>query len=73
MARPKKQPVEKVEEKEIEQPVEKVETNVSEKPEIKSLVFKKSGWCEKLGKSYFQGVYMPKSEEEYKALKEFAE
>ncbi len=37
-----------------------------------SLEFDKSGWCEKLGKSYRQGVYQAKDKKEYDALKPFA-
>jgi len=37
-----------------------------------SMTFEASGWCEKLGKSYFRGVYKPTSKEEYEALKPFA-
>lgn len=37
-----------------------------------TLVFSKSGWCEALHKSYRQGVYRPKSKDEYEALAPFA-
>lgn len=38
----------------------------------KILVFKNSGWCEKLKKSYEKGRYQPKNNKELEALKEFA-
>lgn len=38
----------------------------------KILVFKNSGWCEKLGKSYEKGRYQPKTDAEFKALEKFA-
>lgn len=39
----------------------------------KVLVFKNSGWCEKLKTSYFTGRYQPKDEKEFAALEEFAD
>lgn len=46
----------------------------AEKPEPvkKFLKFKTSGWCEELEMSYKKGVYHPKSEKEYRALKKYA-
>jgi len=34
-----------------------------------ALIFSCSGWCEKLKRSYRQGVYHPKTKEEFEALK----
>ena len=36
------------------------------------LVFANSGWCEKLGSSYFKGRFEPRTKEQYEALKPFA-
>lgn len=39
---------------------------------MKVLFFESAGWCEELKISYPQGRYLPKSKEEYEALKNFA-
>ena len=41
-------------------------------PKARVLEFETSGWCEELKMSYRKGVYHPKSEKEYKALKKYA-
>ena len=40
---------------------------------IKTLIFKNSGWCEELQRSYYTGIYTPKNEKEYNALKKYSE
>ena len=39
---------------------------------IPVLVFKCSGWCNELNKSYTQGIYKPVSRLEYELLKKYA-
>ena len=39
---------------------------------IRTLVFDRSGWCEELHASYFQGVYRPATVNEYLTLRRFA-
>ena len=38
----------------------------------KVLEFETSGWCEELKNSYKKGLYHPKSDKEYKALKKYS-
>ena len=62
MGRPKKEVSEENEEVIIPEVVE----------EFPVLQFIRSGWCEELKRSYRQGVYKPKTKEEYNALKKYA-
>ena len=39
---------------------------------IRTLKFAESGWCNELGRSYFCGLYRPKTLAEYRALKKYA-
>jgi len=39
---------------------------------MKALKFENSGWCEELNMSYERGIYVPKNEEELKALEKYA-
>ena len=41
-------------------------------PPKRVLEFATSGWCEELKMSYRKGVFHPKSEKEYEALKKYA-
>ena len=43
------------------------------KPVIHVLHFLTSGWCEELGRSYFAGHYKCNNDDEYNALKQFAD
>lgn len=43
-----------------------------EKVKICPLEFSTDGWCPELGKAYTQGVYLPETAAEYKALKKYA-
>ncbi|MGE4300822.1 MAG: hypothetical protein AB7F40_04375 [Victivallaceae bacterium] len=54
------------------------DTGAWDAPETKPVVvhvlhFPDSGWCEKLGRSYFSGHYKCKNDEEYNALRRFAD
>lgn len=40
--------------------------------EIRTLMFDRGGWCDKLGKSYAPGIYRPATVEEFVILKEYA-
>ncbi|MDD4817304.1 MAG: hypothetical protein PHI85_04980 [Victivallaceae bacterium] len=39
---------------------------------IRTLKFSESGWCPELGRSYFAGIYRPKTIDEYFILRKYA-
>ena len=48
------------------------ETQTKNTTAKKVLEFETSGWCEELKTSYKKGLYHPKSDKEYKALKKYS-
>lgn len=53
-----------------DEPAERDEPAFEER--IPMLKFAESGWCEELKRSYFRGLYRPRTSEEYRALRKYA-
>lgn len=60
-------------ESEADEAEEVEEQKAPERTSFPLLFFTSAGWCSELNRSYFIGMYRPRTEAEYNALRKYAE